>query len=221
MGEKPVLGYWKVRGFAHSIRFLLKYLNVEFEDKYYGFSSPPDDYRKEWRETHRPTLQLDFPNIPYWIDGEVRMTESIPILRQIARKYGKELVPSDSSTQWRVEMVESYIVDILISLHRLMYFYNDQLYQDFLKEQLPKFQKLQEFIGDNKWLLGSNLTYLDFLLYETLYQHTVLKADIFQDLPRLTQHISEFEALPAISNYLSSPDFLKGPVITPGAKLKI
>lgn len=36
----------------------------------------------------KPTLGLDFPNLPYLLDGEVKITESHAIIRYISNKYG-------------------------------------------------------------------------------------------------------------------------------------
>ena len=35
---------------------------------------------------------MDFPNLPYLIDGEVKLSESWAIAKYIARKYGKQLL---------------------------------------------------------------------------------------------------------------------------------
>lgn len=62
------LGYWDIRGLADSIRLLLVNNNVNFEDKRY---SNPDD----WFKKDKFNLGLDFPNLPYLIDGDVKLTQ--------------------------------------------------------------------------------------------------------------------------------------------------
>jgi glutathione S-transferase len=79
MAERPILGYWCMRGRAGAARALLTHLEVDFENKIYA--SP-----QEWAEA-KPNLPLNFPNLPYYIDGDVKMSESMAILRQICRKY--------------------------------------------------------------------------------------------------------------------------------------
>ena len=61
------LGYWPVRGRAEPIRYMLHYLGVAFNDKRYA--------AEEWGKD-RGNLGLDFPDLPYLIDGDdgVRMT---------------------------------------------------------------------------------------------------------------------------------------------------
>lgn len=67
----PVLGYWNVRGLTSPIRNLLRYKEAEFEEKLYGFS---EEERKEW-SADKAVLDLDFPNLPYYIDGDVKLTQ--------------------------------------------------------------------------------------------------------------------------------------------------
>ena len=39
MEQKPVLGYWAIRGLGQQIRFLFAYLEVPYEDKQYELSN--------------------------------------------------------------------------------------------------------------------------------------------------------------------------------------
>ncbi|CAG7838274.1 unnamed protein product [Allacma fusca] len=155
MAEKPILGYWNIRGYAQATRFLLKYLKVDYEEKLYEFSPPPD-YKKDWRENHQFSLGLDFPNLPYWVDGDVKMTESIPIFREVARKYGLQLFPNEEETLWKVEMVESLILDILRFFTYVLY-RSDQLFELINEVQPEKFKVLENFFGNNPWVLGSQV----------------------------------------------------------------
>ena len=65
---KPTLGYWKIRGLAQQIRYMLTYLNVEFHDELYEQGESPEFSRKVWSDK-KDSLGLDFPNLPYYIDG--------------------------------------------------------------------------------------------------------------------------------------------------------
>jgi glutathione S-transferase len=77
MSNVPTLGYWNVRGLAQPIRYLLKYKGIQFNDKRYGSgadSSIPDleSVRKIWNQD-KFNLGLDFPNLPFYIDGDVKV----------------------------------------------------------------------------------------------------------------------------------------------------
>ena len=56
-----------------------------------GLHSPPPpnphDHRLVPQVKNSNSLQLDFPNLPYLIDGDVRITQSSAILRYIGRQF--------------------------------------------------------------------------------------------------------------------------------------
>ena len=81
--QKPIFGYWKMRGLAQPSRFLLAYLDVRFEDRYYELGAAPEYSIENWTSV-RETLGLDFPNLPYLIDREVRLTEPQAIIKYLA-----------------------------------------------------------------------------------------------------------------------------------------
>jgi len=72
----PVLGYYDFRGFGDAPRLLLLYSKVDFQDKRYPLGPAPDYERKEWLQD-KYNLNLDFPNLPYYIDDDVKITQVI------------------------------------------------------------------------------------------------------------------------------------------------
>lgn len=76
MSSKPVVGYWDIRGLAEYIRLLLAYAGVDFEDKRYKYGEGPslESLRGEWLK-EKFNLGLDFPNLPYYIDSDVKLSQ--------------------------------------------------------------------------------------------------------------------------------------------------
>ena len=89
--SKPRLGYWKIRGLAAGMRQQLAYCGVDYEMEEYEQEGPPNFSREPWLK-HKFNLGLDFPNLPYFIDGEVAITESLAIHIYIADKWKPELL---------------------------------------------------------------------------------------------------------------------------------
>ena len=106
---KPILAYWDVRCLAESIRLLLHYSEIPFENKCYPTGDAPDYARPEW-EKDKFNLGLDFPNLPYWIDKNenVKLTESWAITKHIARK-NKVLYPKTDLEVLKCDMLQGVI----------------------------------------------------------------------------------------------------------------
>jgi glutathione S-transferase len=66
-------------------------LQVDFEDKQYAVGPGPEFDRSQWTDV-KPTLGLDYPNLPYLIDEEFKLTESMAIMKYIAAKWRPELL---------------------------------------------------------------------------------------------------------------------------------
>ena len=67
----------------------LEYLGLKWDEKIYKCGPAPEYSRAEWID-HKPAM--DLPNLPYFIDGDLKISESWAILRHIARKNKKDLL---------------------------------------------------------------------------------------------------------------------------------
>ncbi|XP_061435986.1 glutathione S-transferase Mu 1-like [Lethenteron reissneri] len=205
-----VLGYWDIRGLAHAIRLLLEYVGEEWEDKLYVVGDAPGYDRKAWLE-QKHKLGLDFPNLPYLLDGDVKLTQSNAILRHIARKHG--LVGQTEKQQAMVDMLENEAMDIRMRLVYLCYgpdFAKNR--PGFLESVPPKMQALSTFLGDKEWFTGDKLTYVDLVLYDVLDQHRLFDASLLLPHPNLGQFLQRVEALDKIAAFMKSSRFIKSPI---------
>ena len=66
-----ILGYWKIRGRGEPIRLLMEFLGVKYTEENPSF--------KQWF-SKRDSMGMDFPNLPYLIDGNHKITESRAII---------------------------------------------------------------------------------------------------------------------------------------------
>ena len=219
MSSLPILGYWNTRGLAQPIRYLLKYSGVQFEDKRYEFGEGTtfeewDTISQNWYPI-KYTLDLDFPNLPYYIDGDVKLSQSVAILRYLGHKYG--LFATDGNSLVRQDLVEQQIQDLKTAFMRLLF--NKADYEKskpiFINETLPKhLELLSKFLGTNEWLVGK-LTYVDFLAYETFDWLRQFSPESFEKFDNLVQYLKRFESLPAISAYINSDEFKSWPLFGP------
>ena len=66
--NQPIqLGYWKIRGLAQPLRYLLEYTEHPYQEVMYEQGDAPNFSVECWTSV-KNTLGLDFPMIPYLID---------------------------------------------------------------------------------------------------------------------------------------------------------
>lgn len=209
--SKPILGYWDIRGLAAPIRYLLAYCNVDYVDKHYKCGPPPTFARDEWLN-EKFNLGLDFPNLPYYIHGNVKLSQSGAILRHIARTCCKDMCGKTPEDMNRVDLAEAQVRDYHMDFVRVVY--NPEflkLKEDYVKSLPDKLKALTKFLGDRKFVAGDYVTYVDFCLFEYLEVQSYLVEGLLKDFPELEQFHQRVAALPSMVKYFESPGAIKYP----------
>lgn len=216
----PILGYWKIRGFGQPIRLMFAYTETELEEKVYNYGPrekkpyyhwpPPEVFNSDWYK-ERNSLGLAFPNLPYYIEGDLKISQSLAIMRYLARKF--DLVPDSEEGRIRADMVEQQAADFRSALART--FYNpdfEKLKDEYLKNLPSQIKAFSDFLGERKWFAGDKLTYVDFLVYEALDHHRLFALGCVDDFQNLKDFLHRFENLPTIQKYMKSENFLDWPL---------
>ncbi|KAI6652812.1 Glutathione S-transferase Mu 3 [Oopsacas minuta] len=208
--QKPKLGYWKIRGLAQPIRMLLKYTNTPFQDELYELGDAPEYSSKSWRDV-KFTLGLDFPNLPYYIDGDFKITESGAIIRYIADK--NNLLGKDPETRARVRMVEEVICTWRTQNSKAAYSPDFEGQKaNLLKDVEAKYlQKFASILEKGPWVIGDETTFVDFMLYEYLIVAFAMDPSFKEKYPKLLEYTKKIEALPAIKSYMESAEYISYP----------
>ncbi|NWW27809.1 GSTM2 transferase, partial [Falcunculus frontatus] len=203
----------------------------------------PDYDPSDWTN-EKEKLGLDFPNLPYLIDGPTKLTQSNAILRYIARKHnmcewgvsapggGGPVVfgeggltpphPAGGETEeekQRVDVLENQLMDLRMNFARLCYSPDFEKLKPAYLEQLPKkLQELSRFLGSRPWFAGQKITFVDFLAYDVLDQQRMFVPECPELKGNLAQFLQRFEALDKISAYMRSGRFMKNPIFWRTAK---
>jgi glutathione S-transferase len=206
----PTLAYWNIRGLAEPIRLLLVYTGTEFEDKRFITGDAPSFDKSCWFD-NKFSFGLDFPNLPYYIDGDIKLTQTNAILRHISRKNGLE--GKTDTEKDRVNMMEHQVKDFRNDFARLSYnpdFAN--MKEEYLKALDGKLKAYSDFLGEQPFFAGDHVTHPDFHMYEMLWSHNKLSQEHIQKFPKLVKFMQRIEALPKIADYVKSDKFLKTPM---------
>ena len=89
--DELVIGYWNIRGLGQAIRMMAEYVGADYREDLYNQGPGPEFSNKEWLDV-KHTLGYDFPNLPYLKDGLTYLTETVAILKYIARKFDPSLI---------------------------------------------------------------------------------------------------------------------------------
>ncbi len=155
-------------------------------------------------------MGLDFSTLPYYFDGDLKITQSLAIIRYLARKFG--LFATDEKSLTRQDLVEqqiSFVWDLLLKKDK--YEKNKVI---FLEETLPKqLELLSKFLGDNEWLI-EKLNYVHFLAYEVLDWMRQYSPENVQKFDNLMLYFRRFECIPEICAYINSNEYKSWPIFS-------
>lgn len=201
---------------------MLAYLDVEWTEENYEVEinrGPPITYDKSCWFDVKFKLGLEFPNLPYWLDGDIKLTQSLAITRHLARKYA--LDGKDELEKCRIDMLEQQIHDYR-SFAVENFFYESQrdfekLKPGYLRDLVQKYQALSDYLGDRTWFAGNSLSYADFMAHEFLDQHNLLAKGSFDEFSNLVQFKARLESLPTVAKYMKSEKFQRWPICNPHA----
>jgi glutathione S-transferase len=177
---------------------LLAYSGVDFEDHHYTDGD-------QWFKGDKQSIGLNFPNLPYLIDGKYNITESQAIQRYIIKRWGKsELLGKNHQDYARLESFLSVFNEIAGAVRGL--FFNkdyEKVKGETIAKYLQKLEELQKFVGENKFALGY-LTLADFIVSEDSHYIERLFPEEYAKFPFLQRIRDEFNSLPEIVAYYSS-----------------
>jgi len=201
--------YWPLRGLGNPTRFCLEYLGLDYNETRY-------DDKEKWL-SEKFQLGLDFPNLPYLIDGEVKLSQSGAILRYLADKHG--LHGKDAKDRAHLEMLAFECVDIHQAIGRAVYNPDFENLKDELHQTLTtKLEQVVKFLDGKKFFGGEEVMFPDFHFYEVLFTATKLFPDLTEKFPAVKAYMERFEALPKIAAYMASSKYMEGPFFGPMAK---
>ena len=197
----PTLGYWKIRGLASAIRYQLEYSGVHYENKEYAQGNAPEFDKSEWL-TAKFNLGLDFPNIPYFMDGDLKMTETFAIHQYIADKWKPELLGRTSEERALVNMVSGPLHELKGKTTIPAYVSGSKTdVKTAIKGGLPPIWK---FKGANKFLVGNEPTWVDFFFYEMVQTFLLSWANVYNEFDGLEDYMKAVANLPGLKEYLES-----------------
>lgn len=210
------LAYWPIKGLAEPIRWVLAYAGKQYKDV------EITDWDKWCAEKN--SLGLDFPNLPYLIDGETRLTESKAIAWYLAATYKPDLLGKNATEQAKVHMLRGVFSDINEPIGEALYHKTESTQKavEALASStvVDKLAYLEKFLGDKHYFLGDTPSLADIEFSLVLYRiqaviRTHKTSNPLEKTPHLVALAHRVQQLSGIKEYRESPAG-KRPLSSPG-----
>jgi len=158
------LCYWNLRGLGEPIVLMLEYLGVKYNYKRYEEAT-----HQEWFEKDKPSFQGDFANLPYLVDGDKRIAESMAIMRYLGRKF-KALYPVSEEEERKCDVAQGAVSDFRTGFSILVYGDDYDKRKDGFVEELPnELSKFEKVLSKHTWLTGKSHGYTHFAYCVRVY----------------------------------------------------
>ncbi|KAL5250186.1 hypothetical protein ACHWQZ_G016046 [Mnemiopsis leidyi] len=193
------LGYWKIRGLGEPIRLLLAFAQADYEEVAYECGDAPEFDKSCWLDV-KFNLGLEFPNLPYLIDGDVKLTQTVAIMHYLSNKYG--LAPKELEVHAQCDMLDHVALDLTMMGVRVFYQPKEQFEAGragLVTSVKGVLKQFSSFLGSKPYFAGDSITGTDFLLFETIDKYTVLEPTIIEH-DNLKDWMKRIRDLPTLQN---------------------
>ena len=122
------LYYWNIRGLAAYDQLALEAAGVKYE--YHGYTEASEE---EWFKRDKPALTMTLPNLPYFQDGTLLVSEHDAIFRHVLRKYKPEMLGTTLEEQALVDQFISFWMKTNGTIRDFCYDHKDPTTEDRMK----------------------------------------------------------------------------------------
>lgn len=203
--NEPIrIGYWKIRGLAQPIRYILAYCEHPWEEDVYEQGNAPNFSIEQWTNK-KNTLNLPFPNMPYMIAEECNLTDVHAIMIYIATKFCDEVVPQTAEDKARADQLYSLMKEVKSAITGPCYVGTEKVQ---LKEQVKeKMAPLVTTLGKKDYLVGDSLTYIDFIFLELCEFADYLTEDFINNNKNIAKYVKKVKGNKQLKKYFASTKY--------------
>ena len=224
---KPTLVYWNIQGLAQATRLVLVHAGVDFVDVRIDAGRPgTESYKQSWFQAKKGRLDkvLAFPNLPYYLDEQVSLSQSDTILRYVGRTCKMMGSPGEEHV---VDLVLDEVRDQEAGMTRLAYAVGPDALLEWYRSSVPAvLGRFQKILSGRDFLTGEHISIADFKLYVFFYKLKVIQSELGNDSTAnilqgsLLSFMTRIEELPRIKEYMTSAQCLRRPLNNPHAKFR-
>ncbi|EAR93876.1 glutathione S-transferase, amine-terminal domain protein (macronuclear) [Tetrahymena thermophila SB210] len=194
------LGYWAYPLRGQPIRYLLELAQYPYQQTNYTFEGAND-----WFEKDKKELGLDFPNLPYLIHGDFKITESQNIVDYVLDLTKQHHLLGSGLTKFQIDNVRFLCNELISKIFLASTKTGEEKKAEINNSVTPKFKRLQAVLGNKKFFFEDKLTLADIYAYTAInaLQH-LLNDEYKQFAQAFGPFMKNFEEIPLIKAYHSS-----------------
>ena len=211
---KPTLGYWGIRGLGQYCRLTIEAAGVT---DYNHIKYVTGD---DWFAQDKPQSPVLLPNLPYYIFGDIAISETDSICRTIARVHKADLLGKTSKDQAFVEYIFSFVMKFNSKVRDLCYIETtEEQRKKIFDDNKARLEAINTHLGTHKFFAGDYLTIADIGFYETMQCAKLVHEASYKAYPNFEKHEKAFEEEAWFKNYKASDRFIASPINAPSAKI--
>lgn len=196
--------YFNVRGRVQALRYMCADNGIKLEEKQTPFGDWP---------ALKPTTT--FGQLPELVDGNFKLAQSNAILRYVARKHG--LYGKNDEERALIDMVNDTQEEIRLTYIKMIYQEYDTQKDNYIATVLPgKLDLLEKYLKTNHggagFFVGTNISFVDYNLFDLLDNFVVLSAHCLDKYPLLKGFHERIAAREPIKKFRSTPEFKSMPI---------
>ena len=162
---------------------------------------------------------MEFPNLPYVIDGDFMLSESKAVNVYICDRWAPALMGSTPIERASIIMIQNVLNDKWCTIVPAIFGTGDK--NDLIEKLTSALPPLVEYLGSKPFLHGDSVRLTDFILFEIFESaNAVVEDDRHRTAhPTLAAHHARMLTLPTFSAYFNSDKALKAPFFPQRGKI--
>ncbi|KAL4477569.1 hypothetical protein ABPG74_002719 [Tetrahymena malaccensis] len=203
--KQITLGYWNIPLRAQPIRYLLELGHYPYVEKKYSQQDAA-----EWFGKDKQKLGLDYPNLPYLIQGDYHLTEAANIANYVIEITHQHKLLGCGDNKFRIGNIRYLCDGLIIDVFKTLKMTPEEKQKLLENNILPDLYSLKEALGEKTYFFG-NITIADIYAYCALVNFKLFFPNEYSKFSNSSfdRLILNFEAIPEIKAYQKSDRFPK------------
>ncbi|EAS02508.1 glutathione S-transferase, amine-terminal domain protein (macronuclear) [Tetrahymena thermophila SB210] len=201
------LGYWALPLRGQPIRYIFELAKFPYQQTLYTSATASNWFGKDKQE-----LGLDFPNLPYLIKGDFKITESQNIVNYAIDITKQQHLLGTGQKTFKIDNIRFFCDELTSKVFLATRKSGEEKTTEINNVLIPKFKYLHKQLGNNVYFFDNKLSLADIFAYTAI---NVFKLKFNEEYQQFSStfdpFMKNFEEIPLIKEYHNSDRYPKMP----------